>query len=102
MALLVIEKQFLLKWLEKSKLLSRIYVGLAVLISFVIFNAADMGEVPVYIGGMFGAGAIPFVSDEFLYVLKDNAVVLVIALVGATPLVRNTVLKLRERLLPAK
>ena len=94
--LLIIEKLFLLRYLEKSKVLSRIYVGLAVLVSFVIFNAADMGEAADYIGGMFGAGGIPFVSDEFFYYLKDNAAVLAAAVIGCTPLVKNLVLKLRR------
>lgn len=93
--LLIIEKLFLLKYLEKSRIFSRIYVILALLISFVIFNAANMGEALSYIGAMFGAGDIPFVSKELSYYFKDYAVVLVIALIGATPLVKNLVLKIR-------
>ncbi len=93
--LLIIEKLFLLKYLEKSRIFSRIYVILALLISFVIFNAANMGEALSYIGAMFGAGDIPLVSKELSYYFKDYAVVLVIALIGATPLVKNLVLKIR-------
>lgn len=94
--LLLIEKLFLLKYLEKSKILSRIYTFLLLVISFVVFNAADMKEAFSYIAAMFGAGDVPFVSQEFLYYLKDYAVVLVIACIGATPLVKNTFLRLRE------
>ncbi len=86
--LLVTEKMWLLKKLEKSRVLSRIYVLFAVMISFVIFNAADMKEAFAYIGGLFGAGSIPFVSQEFVYYLKSYAVVLVMAVVGATPAVK--------------
>jgi len=94
--LLVIEKLWLLKPLEKTKVISRIYTLFFVLISFVIFNAADMGEAFAYIGGMFGAGGIPLVSAEFVYYLKSFAIVLILAVIGATPLPKNLVLKVRE------
>ena len=58
-----------------------------VIISFVIFNAADMKEAVAYIGGMFGAGGIPFISEEWLYYLRSYGVVLIVAIIGATPLV---------------
>ncbi len=94
--LLVIEKLFLLKLLNKSKVIKRIYIALAVLISFVIFNATDMAEAFVYIGGMFGAGSIPFVNSEMLYYLKSYAVVIVLAIIGSTPIVKNLALKLEN------
>ncbi|MBQ2963135.1 MAG: MBOAT family protein [Clostridia bacterium] len=92
--LLILEKLFLKKFLEKTKVIKRIYIALAVLISFVIFNATDMKEAFRYIGGMFGAGGIPLVSNEMLYYLKSYAVVLVIGIVGSTPVIKNTALRL--------
>ena len=92
--LLILEKLFLKKLLEKTKVIKRIYIALAVLISFVIFNATDMKEAFRYIGGMFGAGGIPLVSAEMLYYLKSYAVVLVIGIVGSTPVIKNTALRL--------
>ncbi len=94
--LLVLEKLFLLKFLEKTKVIKRIYIALAVLISFVIFNAADMGEAFRYIGGMFGAGSIPLINAEMLYYLKSYGIVLILAAVGSTPIVRDTALRLSE------
>lgn len=82
--LLIIEKLFLLKWLNYSKVISRIYVLLLVVISFVIFNAGSINEAFVYIGGMLGVGDYPLVSTEALYYLKDYLFVLIIAIVGAT------------------
>ena len=84
--LLVIEKFFFLETLRKSKILGRIYVLLAVIISFVIFNASNMTEAASYIGGMFGAGKIPLISTETVYYLQSYGLVLLLALVGATPL----------------
>ena len=84
--LLLIEKSFLLKFLNRSKVLSRVYLLFMVVISFVIFNATNMGEAFQYIGGMFGAGGIPLVSAEALYYLRSYAVIFLIAVIGATPI----------------
>ena len=92
--LLVIEKLWLLKHLEKAKGWNHVYVVFLVLISFVIFNATDMTEAFSYIGGMFGAGGVPFVSPEFLYYIKSYGITLVLAIIGATPLVKTVVNKL--------
>lgn len=94
--LLVIEKMFLLKYIEKSKILNHVYVLFMVLISFVIFNAANMKEAFQYIWGMLDFINIPLVSDEFFYYLKNFAVVLIIGIIGATPLLKNTVNKIKE------
>ena len=83
--LLVVEKVFLLKYLNKSKVLSHIYLIFFVIISFVIFNAADMSEAFSYIGSMFGGGGIPLLSTETLYYARSYIVVFIVAIVGATP-----------------
>lgn len=83
--LLVIEKLCFLKVLEKHKILGHVYVILAVLISFVIFNAVDLKEAGNVLGGMFGLAGVPFVSAETVYYLKSYFVILIAALVGATP-----------------
>ena len=84
--LLLLEKFVLKKFLEKNRLLSHIYVLFLVMISFVIFNAADMKEALIYIGGLFGYGGHPIVSMEFFYYLRSFALVIVTAIIGATPL----------------
>lgn len=94
--ILMLEKLILLPILEKSGLLKHVYVMLLVIISFVIFNAADMTEAFVYIGGMFGAGGVPVASAEAVYYFKSNLAVLLIAVVGATPFCKNFVAKIRE------
>jgi len=94
---LVLEKIWLLKYLEKAKVWNHIYVLWVVAISFVIFNATDMKEAFLYIGRMFGAGGIPLSSAEFVYYLKSYRVTLLLAMIGATPLVKNTVKRLAEK-----
>ena len=94
--LLTIEKFFLLKHLNKSRVLSRIYILLAVIVSFIVFNIETLPEAFQYIGGLFGAGGISFCSPETLYHLRNYAVLLVFALVGSTPVVKNLASKFSE------
>ncbi|MBR4034245.1 MAG: MBOAT family protein, partial [Clostridia bacterium] len=94
--LLLIEKFWLLKALNKSHVLSRVYILLAALLSFVVFQIPTLGEAFSYIGGMFGAGGIAFSSAETLYHLKSYAVLLIMAAVGATPVVKMLATKFSE------
>ena len=94
--LLLIEKFWLLKALNKSRVLSRVYILLAALLSFVVFQIPTLGEAFSYIGGMFGAGGIAFSSAETLYHLKSYAVLLIMAAVGATPVVKTLATKFSE------
>ncbi len=105
--LLLIEKFWLLGAMKKAEakggivaaignVFSRFYILFAVLISFMVFNINTLGEAFSYIGGLFGAGGIPFASAETWYYLRSYAVLLIVAIVGATPIVRNTAIKLSE------
>ena len=94
--LLVIEKFWLLKYLEKSQVLSRIYILLAVIMSFIVFQIPTLGEAFTYIGGLFGAGGISFASAETLYYLRSYAVLLIAALVGSTPLIKKLAIRFSE------
>lgn len=104
--LLVIEKHWLLKKLEKAKIWNHIYVLFFVTLSFVIFNAANLQEAVQYLGGMFGFGNVPLMSAECGYYLKSYGILLISAMIGATPLVKTSVQGLKntsagEKLLPA-
>ncbi|MBP3414121.1 MAG: MBOAT family protein [Clostridia bacterium] len=94
--MLLIEKLWLLKYLQKSKVLNHLYVLFFVIISFVIFNASSMSDAVVCIGNMFGFGGVPFVSAQWLYYLRSYAVILIIAAIGATPLAAKAVSRLKE------
>ena len=89
--ILVFEKHYLLKRLEKAHVWNHVYVLLLVMISFVIFNAADMNEAFLYIGGMFGIGNVPLMSTECAYYMRSYGVLIAGSIVGATPLVKNVV-----------
>ena len=71
-------------------LVRRAYVLLAVIVSFVLFNAESFAQAGSDLAGMFGFGGVPLVTAETLYYLKSYAVLFVIGFIGATPLVRDT------------
>jgi len=50
---MMLEKLFLLRYLEKSKVLSHIYLILLVPVTWVIFAITDMGQLGTYLGRMF-------------------------------------------------
>lgn len=94
--LLVAEKLFLGKILEKMpRVLNHIYVMLLVIISFVIFNADSLSQAGADLAGMFGGAGVPFVTAETLYYLRSYGIILVLGLIGCTPLMTDCSKKLR-------
>ena len=85
--LLILEKIFLSKYLEKiPKFLTRIYTLFIVMISFIIFNGEGTAQIMQNIGGLVGINTSAFVTQESLYYLKSYLVVLIIGMIGATPI----------------
>ncbi len=84
--LLIIEKTFLLKILDKYKMIGHIYLLFVSILSFVIFDAQTIGDAVFYIGKMFGIGEIGLISNSTIYYVKSFGVVLLLAIIGATPL----------------
>ena len=96
--LLLLEKVFLLKYLKKMKVLNHVYVIFLVLVSFVIFNSTEgLSQLFGTLGGLFGAGGIPFVTTETVYYLRSYGMVFLIAIIGSTPLVKTALLKAQEK-----
>jgi len=92
--LLILEKVFLDKHLQKlPKVLSRIYVLLIVMISFIVFSGESMPQIVQNISGLVGYTGQPLISQESLYYFKSYFVVLVIAIIGATPILKNIATK---------
>ena len=77
-ALLMIEKIFLLKWLEKiPRVFRHIYCLFLVIIGWTIFAQTDFSVLGDYLQTMFGAGGV-LVDSTFVYHLSCNAVLLVV------------------------
>ena len=95
--ILLIEKFFLGKYLEKApSFIKRIYVLFIVMISFIIFNANNMGEAITNIAGLFGANGESFINKFTIYNLRSYAMILIIGIIGATPIPKNFIQKLKQ------
>jgi len=97
--LLTFEKYFLTGFLKKSRVLNHIYVLFFVAISFVIFSASGLSDALARIGGLFGVGNIPLISESFIFNLKNYFFVIILGIIGATPLlvtVKNRIYKNRK------
>lgn len=88
--LLIIEKVFLLKWLQKiPKVISRIYTLFIVMISFIIFNGEGISTILENIGGLFKFVSIPLITNESMYYLKSYIIVIILGIIGATLICKN-------------
>ena len=95
--ILIIEKFFLNKHLEKSpKILRHIYVLFIVMISFIIFNAENMSEAFNNITGLFAFNKLPLINDYTIYNLKSYMIILIISFICITPVIKNLYLKLSK------
>ena len=83
--ILVLEKQWIGKLLEKHSIISHFYVIGVLIISFVIFNATDLQNIRDTLLVLFTGNGLPFVSHEFLYYFKSYGVLLFVGILGATP-----------------
>ena len=87
--LLLVEKLWLLKYLKKAKVWNHFYVLPLILFSFVLFASVNLGDLATNLKGMIGLGGVPFVSAETIYYLRSYAVIFILAIIGATPVVKK-------------
>ncbi len=96
--LLMIEKLGLLKILDKlPSFLSRTYVMFITLVGFILFSGVGVNEILENLGGLFGIGTSSLVNKESIYYLISYALVLIIAIIASTPILKNIFLKLKEK-----
>ncbi len=95
---LVFEKFLLRSLLEKApSFFQHSYVLILVLFSFVIFSIDNLTELGIYLQGMVGLSGLPLANVEGVYYLKSYSVLILIAILGSTPLVKNTLNRLATR-----
>lgn len=93
--ILIVEKYILLEYLIKSKILSHIYVVITIILSFVIFRNDSVTEIMIHFKSMFGLNDIPLSSHESMYYLKSYFMTFVIATLGAIPMMKQLVEKIK-------
>ena len=84
-ALLLFEK-YILRPKARFAVPMHIYTLLFVMLGFVLFDSASIADAFMSFKSLFGLAGIPAVNSASLYYLKSNLVLLIIAVVGATPL----------------
>lgn len=95
--ILIIEKFLLKKYLDKLPLfLKKVYTLFIVMISFVIFSSSSMKDAFIVIKGLFDFKNLTISNSFILYYLKGYFLILVLAVIGATPLLKNVVSKLKK------
>ena len=82
--LLILEKLFLLKWLDKlPRFAGHLYTIFCFMIGWTLFAITDMPQLGHYFAAMFTG---PLWDGAAAYLLRSNAVLLVLAAVGSTTL----------------
>lgn len=83
--LLMIEKIFLLDKLQKSRVLSHVYVMLLVIIGWALFALPDMDQLGALLRQMFAFQG----GTDWIYYLRNYGVLLVLCVLCSTPLLKR-------------
>ena len=94
--LLLLEKSVLLPVLEKHRALGHVYTLFFVTLGFVLFDADSAAQAVSRIGAMFGAGGLPLLSTQAVYLLRSYGPLLALGILCATPLPKKLLTRLRE------
>lgn len=95
---LILEKAFLGKVLKKIPILGWAYSMFVVLLGWVFFEIADMTTLTNYFKTMFGMGSAGFVDGTTMYLLSNQWILLLVLIVGATPLLKKAWLYITRNL----
>lgn len=96
--ILIIEKYFLNKVLEKlPKVIRIIYTSFVVMISFIIFSSNNLDSAFTIIKGLFSFKSLSLSNNFILYYVKSYGFILIIGIIFSTPLIKNIIEKLRSK-----
>lgn len=96
--ILILEKIFMLKLLEKApKLIRRIYTILLVLVSWAIFAFDSLNEGLQYIKILFGAGNFKIYNNSSIYYLYTNIILLIILIIASTDIPKRIWRRIRGK-----
>ena len=87
---LVVEKVFLLRLLEKSRIIGHIYTLLIAAFGWVLFQLDSFAKVLDYWKAMAGAGLSGLFDAGDLYYARSFGFVLIVAILSATPVGKST------------
>ena len=95
--LLIIENLFLQNILSKlPALIQHIYAKFFIIISFVIFNNENIKDLWSSLYNMFNFRGLDLYNDFSTYYLKSYTVLLIVSMIGATPILKNIIQKINK------
>ena len=95
--LLIIENLFLQNILNKlPALIQHIYAKFFIIISFVIFNNENIKDLWSSLYNMFNFRGVDLYNDFSTYYLKSYTVLLIVSVIGATPILKNIIQKINK------
>lgn len=95
--LLIIENLFLQNILNKlPALIQHIYAKFFIIISFVIFNNENIKDLWSSLYNMFNFRGLDLYNDFSTYYLKSYTVLLIVSVIGATPILKNIIQKINK------
>ena len=95
--LLIIENLFLQNILSKlPALIQHIYAKFFIIISFVIFNNENIKDLWSSLYNMFNFRGLDLYNDFSTYYLKSYTVLLIVSVIGATPILKNIIQKINK------
>ncbi|MEG2428859.1 MAG: MBOAT family O-acyltransferase [Oscillospiraceae bacterium] len=96
--ILIIEKLFLLKKLEKAPaIVSHFYTVFLVICSWVIFAFENTSSIIPYFKAMFGLNHAGFANSNSMYLLMTNAILLIVLAIASTAYPQKIVNKLIKK-----
>lgn len=98
--LLLNERLWLRKHLEKMPLAGHVYTLFFVTMGFVLFNAGDLGQAAADFASLFGLAGLPGTTQETSYILRSYGIPLVISAAACTPLAKESWSRLQTRMGP--
>ncbi|MGG7164726.1 MBOAT family O-acyltransferase [Clostridium ihumii] len=101
--ILVIEKNFLLKWLEKApKFIANIYTMILVIIGWVFFDVETLKGALDYIKVMFGFGNNPMIDSMTMYYLEANIGLIIVLIICSTSIPTKIIKFIKKKYTTAK
>ena len=95
--LLIIENLFLQNILSKlPALIQHIYAKFFIIISFVIFNNENIKDLWSSLYNMFNFRGLDLYNNFSTYYLKSYTVLLIVSVIGATPILKNIIQKINK------
>lgn len=98
--IMIFEKVFLLKYLEKlPNVISRSYLLITIILSWVLFSMDSLKSIKDYFMVMFGFGQGNLIDDNFMYLISNYGILLIIGVIFTTPVSKYIKKYIREELM---